>query len=277
MDEMRRAVLGDLACVLERLRDLGIDWLPFAAPRLEPPRAAAPGFAAPAATGPAPPRRSRAPLEAERKMARSAGQRSAPAASSGRRRPAEAVAVQALEREIRDCGQCALRRDRPPVIGEGATNADILFVAGWPREEAAGGQVWTGAVRELFGRMLAAVKLDLAAVYSTFAVKCPPPAAGPSAEEARACLACLERQVAVLQPRLLVAVGADAARLLSGSQQSIFQLRRGQHRFAGRPLYILHHPDFLIRHEETLEFRRQAWEDLKRIRSTLDRLRRQEG
>ncbi len=277
-DETRREVIGEVAGVLRRLQEMGIEWLPFAAPRLQVP---GPPPASPPlrqdAGSPSPPPAHRRGI-AGGAGAEIAGREGKGAAASGGRTAPAAGDVQALEREIAGCRRCSLAGDRPPVVGEGDPGSDILFVAGWPGEEAAAaGKVWLGGERELFARMLAAVKLDIAAVYSTFAVKCVPPAAGPAAGDARACLACLERQVAVLQPWILVAVGADAARLLTGSQQSVFHLRRGRHRFAGRPVHVLHHPAFLLQHQETVAFRRQAWEDLKRIRSALDRARGRQG
>ncbi len=260
MDEARAAIVRELAGVLRRYRDLGIDWLPFAAPALRPPT-------------PAPARPRPAVSAGGRRSARSAagtGRRLLPPGVEGAANLAE------LAREIGDCRCCPLAEGRRQRIlfGEGDEGADVLFVNGWPgEEEEAAGVVWAGADRDLLARMLAAIHLDIGAVYSTFVVKCRP-AGMPTPEQIHACLPCLHRQIATLRPRLMVAVGSDAARTLLATRQPIFQLRGKVHECCGVPLHVLYHPAFLRRHEE---FKRQAWQDLQRIRFHLDRLRKRTG
>jgi len=180
------------------------------------------------------------------------------------------LAWDALAADVEACTACGLCRTRhKSVPGVGDTKADWLFVGEAPgAEEDARGEPFVGQAGRLLDSMLAAIGLSRADnVYIANVLKCRPPNnRNPEPAEADACRPYLERQIALLQPKLIVALGKSAAGLLLGTDATIASLRGRVHDYRGVPLVVTYHPAYLLR---TLPDKAKAWEDLLLARSTV--------
>lgn len=179
----------------------------------------------------------------------------------------------ALQARVASCTACALHEQRhQTVFGTGAARADWLFVGEGPgAEEEAQGEPFVGQVGKLLDNMLAAIALKRGAnVYLTNIVKCQPPGnRAPHVDEAQACASYLQRQIALLQPKLIVALGKVAAVQLLGHEANVASLRGQLHAYHGIPLIVTYHPAYLLR---TLPDKEKAWQDLCLAVDTMRRL-----
>jgi DNA polymerase len=188
----------------------------------------------------------------------------APAPASGDR-PAAIARMDwpALRESILACTACALcRQRRQAVPGVGDENADWLFVGEGPgAEEDARGEPFVGQAGKLLDNMLAAIGLNRGEdVYIANVVKCRPPGnRNPEPAEAEACEPYLSRQIGLIRPRLIVALGKVAAQNLLGNEATIASLRGRLHDYRGTPLIVTYHPAYLLRN---LTDKAKAWEDL---------------
>jgi DNA polymerase len=171
----------------------------------------------------------------------------------------------------RACGLCATRNRVVP--GVGAMEAEWMFVGEAPgAEEDRQGEPFVGQAGRLLDNMLAAIGLKRGAqgaggVYIANVLKCRPPGnRDPEPMEVQQCSPFLERQIDLLRPRIIVALGKFAATTLLDTGASIAQLRGRVHRYRGRPLIVTYHPAYLLRN---LPDKAKAWEDLCLARSTL--------
>lgn len=158
------------------------------------------------------------------------------------------------------CKLCATRKKTVP--GTGDPQADWLFVGEAPgAEEDARGEPFVGQAGRLLDAMLAALGLSRARqVYIANVLKCRPPGnRPPEPAEADACRPYLTRQIELIRPRLIVALGRAAASLLLGTDASIASLRGRVHRYREVPVVVTYHPAYLLR---TLPDKAKAWEDL---------------
>ena len=188
--------------------------------------------------------------------------------------PAPAVAGMgwdALRETVAACRACALCEGRrQAVFGTGHPGAAWLVVGEAPgEEEDRRGEPFVGASGQLLERMLAALALSRAAdgdlpaarrVYIANAVKCRPPGnRNPVPEELKRCEPYLARQIELLRPRLILAMGRFAVRSLLHSDEPIGRLRGRVHQCRGLPLVVTYHPSYLLRnpHEKA-----KAWDDL---------------
>jgi uracil-DNA glycosylase family 4 len=169
----------------------------------------------------------------------------------------------ALKACVAECKACVLHEKRnKTVFGVGDECADWLFVGEGPgADEDAQGEPFVGQAGKLLDNMLAAIALERGKnVYIANVVKCRPPGnRNPQAEEAEACSAYLQRQIALIQPKLIIALGKVAAVNLLGRDASIASLRGQVHAYGGIPLIVTYHPAYLLR---TLNDKAKAWEDL---------------
>ncbi|BCB27159.1 hypothetical protein SKTS_20450 [Sulfurimicrobium lacus] len=168
-----------------------------------------------------------------------------------------------LKQAVAACTACRLHESRSQtVFGVGDEQADWLFVGEGPgAEEDRQGEPFVGQAGKLLDNMLAAIHLKRDSnVYIANTVKCRPPGnRNPEADEMAACEPYLARQIALLQPKLIVALGKVAAQDLLGSDRSISSLRGTLHQAHGIPLIVTYHPAYLLR---TLTDKAKAWEDL---------------
>jgi DNA polymerase len=179
----------------------------------------------------------------------------------------------ALKATVAACRECALHAKRTnTVFGVGDENADWVFVGEGPgADEDALGDPFVGQAGKLLDNMLAAVRLKRGEnVYVCNVVKCRPPGnRNPESEEMQKCEPFLQRQIELLQPKLIVALGRIAAQNLLSRDASIASLRGRVHDFRGVPLIVTYHPAYLLR---TLADKAKAWEDLCFAVSTMERL-----
>jgi DNA polymerase len=165
------------------------------------------------------------------------------------------------------CGLCRTRHRTVPGVGDPA--ADWLFVGEAPgAEEDARGEPFVGQAGRLLDNMLAALSMARGSnVYIANVLKCRPPNnRTPEPREVDACRPYLERQIALLQPKLIVALGKSAASLLLRTDATIASLRGRVHRYGGVPLIVTYHPAYLLRN---LPDKAKAWEDLLLAKATV--------
>jgi uracil-DNA glycosylase len=189
---------------------------------------------------------------------------------------AEAAAQwEALRSEVLNCTRCPLHATRTQgVLGVGPKRADWLVIGEAPgAEEDRRGEPFVGAAGQLLDAMLRAIGLDRKSnVYIANVLKSRPPGnRDPRPEEVAACLPYLVRQIALLHPRIMLAVGRIAAQNLLGTDAPLGRLRGRVHYFgeSNTPLVVTYHPAYLLR---TPADKRKAWEDLKFARSVYQRL-----
>ncbi|MES2365191.1 MAG: uracil-DNA glycosylase [Pseudomonadota bacterium] len=170
---------------------------------------------------------------------------------------------EALRQAVATCTACPLHATRTQgVPGVGDIHADWLFVGEAPgAEEDIQGEPFVGAAGKLLDAMLAAIHLRRGDnVYIANVLKSRPPGnRNPKPEEITACLPYLERQVQLIQPKLMIALGRFAAHTLLDTDASISSLRGQVHQYQGIPLIVTYHPAYLLRN---LPDKARAWEDL---------------
>lgn len=179
-----------------------------------------------------------------------------------------------LRQSVSDCRACALCQARKQaVLGVGDVHADWLFVGEGPgAEEDERGEPFVGQAGKLLDAMLAAIDLQRGKdVYIANSVKCRPPNnRTPEPEETAACWPYLQRQIALLQPKLIVALGRPAAQTLLGMEVKIGASRGRLFEHQGIPLIVTYHPAYLLRN---LPDKAKAWEDLVFARRTMNKLK----
>jgi uracil-DNA glycosylase family 4 len=232
---------------------------------------AAPAFAAADATGAAtvaPP--ARAALASADVVARreAAVPRAVPAAREAGADWAE------LRARVAACTRCALCNTRTQtVFGVGSQTAEWLIVGEAPgADEDRQGEPFVGRAGQLLNSMLHAIGLAREQVYIANILKCRPPGnRDPAANEAAECLPYLEQQIALLKPKILLAVGRIAAQNLLRTEVTLGRLRQQVHRFgiSQVPLVVTYHPAYLLR---TPTDKRKTWEDLKFAREVSARV-----
>ncbi|MDA8259774.1 MAG: uracil-DNA glycosylase [Betaproteobacteria bacterium] len=197
-----------------------------------------------------------------------------PAAAVATAAPVAGMSWDELAAAVAACRQCRLCQARKQaVLGVGDRQADWLFVGEGPgAEEDQRGEPFVGQAGKLLDNMLAAIGLKRGQdVYIANAVKCRPPEnRTPTPEETATCRPYLERQIELIQPRLIVALGRPAAQTLLQSDVKIAAARGRLHDYRGIPLIVSYHPAYLLR---TLLDKAKAWEDLCFMRRTMKTLK----
>jgi DNA polymerase len=174
-----------------------------------------------------------------------------------------AFALQLIRDEIGDCTRCALHKGRTKLVfADGDPNARLMFVGEGPgADEDAQGLPFVGRAGQLLNNMIAAMGLKREQVYIANVVKCRPPGnRTPAPEEANTCTQFLFRQIDVVRPEVLVALGATAATYLLGTRQPLAGLRGRVHAYRGAQLIVTYHPAYLLRDPRQ---KKEAWADLQ--------------
>ena len=179
-----------------------------------------------------------------------------------------------LESRVAGCTRCALCKTRTQtVFGVGNPHAQWLIVGEAPgAEEDRQGEPFVGRAGQLLNSMLRAIGLARDEVYIANVLKCRPPNnRDPLASEAGECLPYLEQQIALIKPKIMLAVGRIASQNLLRTEVTLGRLRRQVHRFglSQVPLVVTYHPAYLLR---TPADKRKAWEDLKFAREVCARV-----
>jgi DNA polymerase len=172
--------------------------------------------------------------------------------------------------EVKECKGCALSDTRKKMVfGSGKAAAPLMVIGEAPGyEEDMQGKPFVGRAGELLTRMLAAINLDRDKdIFITNILKCRPPEnRNPNQTETVACIPILRRQISIIDPKAILALGRIAAHELLNIKESIGKLRTETHNYNKIPVVITYHPAALLRNEH---YKRPAWEDLKKLQEIL--------
>ena len=171
---------------------------------------------------------------------------------------------------VKSCTRCPLHRTRTnDVFGEGNPTARLLCIGEGPGEtEDRLGRPFVGRAGELLDKLLASIDLPRAEVYIANIVKSRPPQnRKPLPDEVAACIPFLYRQIAIIRPRVILALGGTAGEALLGVKKSLTELRGKVHRFDGIPLVVTYHPAALLRNPN---WKKPTWDDVRIARQLLD-------
>ena len=172
---------------------------------------------------------------------------------------------------VEQCRRCRLYETaKNPVPGEGNPNADLVCVGEAPgATEDAQGRPFVGQAGQLLTKILAAIELRREDVFICNVLKHRPPGnRNPEPDEVAACSPYLVRQIELLRPKVILALGTFAAQTLLQTRDSIGKLRGRIHRYYGVPLIVTYHPAALLRNPA---WKRPTWEDVQLARRLLDR------
>ena len=174
-----------------------------------------------------------------------------------------AAALQLIRDEIGECTRCPLHQGRNKIVfGDGSPAARLMFVGEGPgADEDEQGLPFVGKAGQLLNNMIGAMGLRREEVYIANVVKCRPPGNRvPEQEEGATCTPFLFRQIDVVRPQVLVALGATAATWLLGARQPLAGLRGRVHSVRGTNLIVTYHPAYLLRDPRQ---KKEAWADLQ--------------
>ena len=174
-----------------------------------------------------------------------------------------------LRAEIGDCTRCPLSEGRTKLVfGEGSPQARLVFVGEGPgRDEDRSGRPFVGAAGQLLDRIISAIGLAREDVYICNIVKCRPPGnRDPEPAETTVCGRFVKRQLAIIRPEVVVALGKPSAQFLLDTDQPISRLRGRFHEQDGLLIMPTFHPAYLLRNQGA---KRPVWEDMKQVRDRL--------
>ena len=174
-----------------------------------------------------------------------------------------AAALEAIRHDIGDCTRCALHKGRNKLVfGDGDPNARLMFVGEGPgADEDAQGLPFVGRAGQLLNNMITAMGLRRDQVYIANIVKCRPPQNRvPEPDEANTCAPFLFRQIDVIHPEVIVALGSTAATYMLGAKSPLSALRGRIHQARGSKLIVTYHPAYLLRDPRQ---KKEAWADLQ--------------
>jgi len=176
-----------------------------------------------------------------------------------------------LEAAVTACKRCALHSSRSrAVFGVGSQQAELMVIGEAPgADEDAQGEPFVGRAGQLLNEMLSAIGLPRQQVYITNMLKSRPPNnRNPQEAEIKACMPYLQRQIALVKPKVIICVGRVAASTLLERDESLSQLRLEQHQLPGTsiPLRVTYHPAYLLRSPSD---KAKAWADMKLLRQLL--------
>jgi DNA polymerase len=179
--------------------------------------------------------------------------------------PSRVLTLKDVREELGDCTRCALCESRTQIVfGVGPENAELMFVGEAPgADEDKQGEPFVGRAGQLLTKIINAMKFDRKEVYITNVNKCRPPNnRDPKPEEVAACEPFLIRQIQVIKPQVLVALGKWAAQTLLQSETPISALRGRFHDYHGIPLMPTFHPAAILRNPG---YKRPVWDDMKQV------------
>lgn len=190
----------------------------------------------------------------------------------------KAAKLEKIAEEVRPCCKCGLGSSRTNAVpGEGNPDARIMFVGEAPgADEDAQGRPFVGRAGQLLDKIITACGLERNDVFIGNILKCRPPGnRDPRPEEIISCLPYLQQQIEIIEPEIIVALGAHAAKTLLKSTKAIGELRGQFHEYItgiGRSpvkLMATYHPAYLLRNYSP-DNRRRVWEDMKKVLAELD-------
>lgn len=186
--------------------------------------------------------------------------------------PRSPMTLTEVREELGECMRCPLHRGRTRIVfGVGNPHAELVFVGEAPgEEEDRQGEPFVGKAGQLLTKIIEAMGLTRHTVYITNIVKCRPPGnRTPGPDEISSCNPFLTRQISVIQPRVICALGTVAAHTLLSTQEKISSLRGRFHSYHGIPLMPTFHPAYLLRNPHE---KRRVWEDMQKVMAVLKKL-----
>jgi DNA polymerase len=175
------------------------------------------------------------------------------------------AALKLIREDIGDCTRCRLHKGRTKLVfGVGNVNADLMFVGEGPgADEDAQGEPFVGRAGQLLNNMISAMGIKREDVYIANVVKCRPPSnRTPEKDECDTCSPFLMRQIDVIKPKVIVALGAVAAKNLLAVNDSMSNLRGRWYDFRNSKLLVTYHPAYLLRDPRQ---KKEAWKDLQMV------------
>jgi DNA polymerase len=176
-----------------------------------------------------------------------------------------------LNAEIKGCEQCELCATRQQVVcGSGDQQADFLWITDAPSlQDEQKGSAFSDQTAELFDEILRAMQLARNSIFITHSVKCRPVNdVAPKVMELDSCATFLEREIALVQPKMIFAVGRIAAQQLLQSKLTVTALRQEQQQYKAIPVTVIYHPAYLLR---KLTEKSIMWQDLQRALAMLNK------
>lgn len=248
-----RELVAQVRALAERQREVGVSGVPHAAADVAS-RAAA-----------------RPPVEERAQVMSKSPPASPPAADSvAERGTQEAATLDALRTHIGDCQRCKLAGGRTNLVfGVGDAQASLMFVGEGPGyDEDMKGEPFVGRAGQLLTEIITkGMKLRREDVYIANVVKCRPPGnRNPEPDEIASCMPFLARQIALVHPRVIVALGTFAAQTLLGVRTPITRMRGAWHDYQGIKVMPTFHPAYLLRNPSD---KRLVWEDIKQVMGEL--------
>ncbi len=179
-----------------------------------------------------------------------------------------------LIKRILNCTFCPLYRGRTQAVpGEGNRKAELMFVGEAPgRDEDLQGRPFVGRAGQLLTKIIQAMGFEREQVYIANVIKCRPPEnRTPKPDEVKACSPYLIKQIELVRPKVIVALGKVAAEFLLQTNKSMSELRGNFGEYNGIPVMPTFHPSYLVRNEGNKEIKRMVWEDMKKVLKLLGR------
>ncbi len=174
-----------------------------------------------------------------------------------------------IRRDLGDCKRCELSNQRTQIVfGDGSAQARLVFVGEGPGyQEDKQGKPFVGAAGKLLNRILEAMQLSREDVYICNIVKCRPPNnRNPKPDEISTCMPFLERQISVIKPEFICALGKFAAQTILQVEEPISKLRGRFHTYHGIPVMPTYHPAYLLRNPGG---KRDVWNDMQQLMKRL--------
>jgi uracil-DNA glycosylase len=181
-----------------------------------------------------------------------------------------AQALKIIREDIGDCTRCVLHKQgrKQIVFGVGNPNAELMFIGEAPgADEDIKGEPFVGRAGQLLNNMIKAMGINREDVYIANIIKCRPPGnRTPERDECETCSPFLMRQIAVVKPKAIVALGAVAAKTLLAINAPMIEMRGRWYDFRGTKLAVTYHPAFLLRDPRQ---KKEAWKDLQMVMKEL--------
>ena len=178
-------------------------------------------------------------------------------------------ALSRIKTEVENCTACALSKTRiQTVFGEGTNNIPLVCIGEAPgEEEDKSGKPFVGRAGQLLTKMLSAINVNREDIFICNVLKCRPPMnRDPNNDEVKSCSGYLDRQLEILQPRYILALGRIAAKRLLNLDYTMAQFRTQLHEYRGIPVLVTYHPSALLRNPG---WKQPAWEDLQKLQKLL--------
>ncbi|MEI6125686.1 MAG: uracil-DNA glycosylase [Pseudomonadota bacterium] len=170
-----------------------------------------------------------------------------------------------LRAELGDCRRCALCNGRKNIVfGEGDPDAGLMFIGDGPdADDDAQGRPCAGKAGQLLTRIIKAIQLERSQVYISNILKCRPSEnRDPEGAETQTCLPFLKKQIEIIAPRIICALGTFAAQALLGTDREMPELRGRFHALGDMLVMPTYHPAYLLSHEEK---KKETWKDMQMV------------